>query len=52
MAQCIFIIGIEPSYVRIYNGHWLTDTRHYGIIHRFAIDNNHKAEMAMQKKNY
>lgn len=37
-----FIIGIEPSYVRIYNGHWLTDTRHYGIIHRFAIDNNHK----------
>ena len=37
-----FIIGIEPSYVRIYNGHWLTDTRQYGIIHRFAIDNNHK----------
>ena len=37
-----FIIGIEPSYVKIYNGHWLTDTRQYGIIHRFAIDNNHK----------
>ena len=37
-----FIIGIDPNYVRIYNGHWLTDTRHYGIIHRFAIDNNHK----------
>ena len=34
-----FIIGIEPSYVKIYNGHWLTDTRQYGIIHRFAIDN-------------
>ena len=37
-----FIIGIEPSYVKIYNGHWLTDTRQYGIIHRFVIDNNHK----------
>ena len=23
-------------------GTMLTDTRHYGIIHRFAIDNNHK----------
>lgn len=37
-----FFIGIEPNYVRIYNGHWLTNTRHYGIIHRFVIDNNHK----------
>lgn len=37
-----FLIGIDPSYIRIYNGHWLTDTRQYGIIHRFAIDNNHK----------
>lgn len=37
-----FTIGINPNYVKIYDGHWLTDTRQYGIIHRLTIDNNHK----------
>lgn len=37
-----FYIGIDSNFVRIYNGHWLTDTRQYGVIHRLAIDNNHK----------
>lgn len=31
-----FIPGIDPTYLKIYDGRWLNDTRPYGTIHRLA----------------
>ena len=31
-----FIPGIDPTYLTIYNGRWIEDTRPYGTIHRLA----------------
>lgn len=33
----VFCFGIDPSYVKIYNGKWLLDTDNYMTIHRTAI---------------
>ena len=34
-----FRIGIDPTYVKIYEGSWLNDAP-YGIIHRIAVSKN------------
>lgn len=31
-----FIIGVDPTYLRIYGGSWIEDTLPYGTIHRIA----------------
>lgn len=31
-----FIPGIDPTYLKIYHGRWIDDTRPYGTIHRLA----------------
>ena len=36
------IIGKEPTYLHIYNGHWLDDTQTYATIHRLAGSPQHK----------
>ncbi len=36
------IIGEEPTYLHIYDGHWLDDTQTYATIHRLAGSPQHK----------
>ena len=38
IATFSFTIGIEPTYVKIYDGKWLND-KPYGTIHRIASNN-------------
>lgn len=37
LATAAVYVGNEPTYDRIFDGKWLTDTRTYGIIHRIAV---------------
>ena len=36
IACFFFNIGVDPTYLRIYNGEWL-DNGEYGVIHRIAV---------------
>lgn len=36
IASFFFKIGIDPTYVKIYDGKWIND-REYGVIHRIAV---------------
>ena len=36
-----FFIGIEPTYIKIYDGEWLND-KPYGVIHRIAVTEHNK----------
>lgn len=36
IGSFFFKIGIDPTYLNIYNGEWLND-REYGVIHRIAV---------------
>lgn len=36
IATFAFIIGVDPTYLKIYEGAWLEDTSTYGTIHRIA----------------
>lgn len=31
-----FIMGLEPTYINIYEGSWLNDNKYYGTIHRLG----------------
>lgn len=35
-AVFAYLQGVDPTYVRIYEGHWLNDEP-YGVIHRIAV---------------
>lgn len=36
VATFAFIPGIDPTYLKIYEGSWVDDTRPYAVIHRLA----------------
>lgn len=36
-----FFIGVDPTYIKIYDGQWLND-REYGVIHRIAVASHRK----------
>lgn len=37
IASFFFVIGLDPTYIKIYRGKWLDDNDQYGVIHRVAV---------------
>lgn len=41
VATFYFEVGVESTYLKIFDGNWLND-REYGVIHRIAVDGHRK----------
>ncbi len=49
LATAALYVGHEPTYDKIYDGKWLTNTKKYGIIHRIAVKPDQKGKGLCEK---